>query len=67
MTVEELYCCRACRYVFPASAFPARRPDCGEETWRGSPAVRKATLEEVSDYIRIRKEIDKENKIGNEA
>lgn len=45
MTNEELYCCRACRYAFPASAFPTRCPDCGKETWCDSPAVRKATFE----------------------
>lgn len=61
MTHEKLYCCRACRYVFPANAFPARCPDCGKETWYGSPAVRKATSEEMADYIRIRKEITAES------
>ena len=39
-------------------------PDCGKQTFQRGLAVRLATEEEIADYIRIQKELEKENEGG---
>lgn len=43
--------CTSCHYSFEDATIPSRCPDCGKA------AVRQATKEELSDYVRIREEL----------
>ena len=79
----QLYTCDACHYTFPAynmpSRCPDRCPDCGKETVisritvngkeriTSAPAVRIATAAEIENYERVRKEIEAELALEQQA
>lgn len=48
------FTCAACRYTFASDEKPERCPDCGKLE------VRDATQDEITAYIRVRKEIAQE-------
>lgn len=60
----DYFYCNACHYCFTDSQMPDRCPDCGQQTFQRGLAVRLATEEEIADYIRIQKELEKENEGG---
>ena len=62
---NEIYVCDACKYAFQCEgrSLPHRCPDCGQAQYCGHPAVRKAATEEIAEYWRIQKELEKEQAV----
>lgn len=61
MIHTNIYYCESCHYTFAAGNLPNRCTDCGKEYHNGSPAVRPATEEEITEYLRIKAEIAQES------
>lgn len=66
-TINKICICEACKYAFQyeGSQIPSRCTDCGQTQYMGHPSIRKATKEEIADYWRIQKELEKELGVGD--
>lgn len=52
---KSYFTCAACRYTFVSDGEVERCPDCGKTK------IRVSTVQEVSDYLRVRREIELED------
>lgn len=64
-TTNKICVCEACKYSFQYEGrrLPSRCPDCGHTQHMGHPAIRKAVTEEIAEYWRIQKELEKEQAV----
>ena len=66
-TTSMICVCDACKYSFQyeGCSLPSRCPDFGHTQHIGHPAIRKAATEEIAEYWRMQKELEKERAVGD--